>query len=139
MSQDYLKNKICPICSQKVGQSEYLNEIFANEPEVNYLAHLVTHYRHNHIDSWNRCWGYQGWRYRGNWFVDYDEEKRKVNERAKRQIIRKGRVILNELGIKPEHFARLQNTEEKTMEVANKLLISNESSKLTCPVIADLL
>ena len=122
MSNDYLNQKICPLCSRKVEQSDYLNELFSEEPEVNYLAHLVTHYRHNHIASWNRCWGRHGSRYRRNWFGDYDEEKAKVNERAKRQIIRKGKVILNQVGILPEHFARLQNTEPKTMEVARKYL-----------------
>jgi hypothetical protein len=117
-----LKYKICPICSRRVEQSDFLNEIFKEEPEVNYLAHMVTHYRHNHIDSWNKCWGRHGGRYRSNWFGDYDEEKRKVNERAKRQIIRKGKDILIQLGILPEHFERLQNTETKTIELAKKLL-----------------
>jgi hypothetical protein len=126
MKEDYFKNKICPICSRKVEQSDYLNQIFKDEPEVNYLAHMVTHYRHNHIDSWNRCWGRHGSRYRSNWFGDYDEEKKKVNERAKRQIIRKGKDILNRLGIRPEHFERLQNTEEKTIVLARKTLILDE-------------
>lgn len=116
-------NNICPICSRKVEQSDYLNQIFEGEPEVNYLAHMVTHYRHNHIESWDRCWGRGGSRYRGHWFGDYDLEKKKVNERAKRQIIRKGKDVLNQLGILPEHFERLQNTEEKTMVLARKLLV----------------
>lgn len=123
MKTDYLKHKICPICERKAEQSDYLNQIFNDEPEVNYLAHLVTHYRHNHIESWNKCWGRHGGRYRSNWFGDYDDEKKKVNERAKRQIIRKGKNVLNQLGITPEHFERLQNTEEKTMEIARKSLI----------------
>jgi hypothetical protein len=123
MKTDYLKHKICPICERKTEQSDYLNQIFKDEPEVNYLAHLVTHYRHNHIESWNKCWGRHGGRYRSNWFGDYDDEKKKVNERAKRQIIRKGKIVLNKLGITPEHFERLQNTEEKTMEIARKSLI----------------
>lgn len=126
MKEDYFKNKICPICSRNVEQSDYLNQIFKDEPEVNYLAHMVTHYRHNHIDSWNKCWGRHGSRYRSNWFGDYDEEKKKVNERAKRQIIRKGKEILKRLGILPEHFGRLQNTEERTMVLARKILISAE-------------
>ncbi|MCF8293345.1 MAG: hypothetical protein K9I70_06005 [Chitinophagaceae bacterium] len=128
MKEDYFKNKICPICSRKVEQSDYLNQIFKDEPEVNYLAHMVTHYRHNHIDSWNKCWGRHGSRYRSNWFGDYEEEKIKINERAKRQIIRKGKDILNRLGITPEHFRRLQNTEEKTMELANKNLFKTPIS-----------
>ena len=89
---------------------------------------MVTHYRHNHIDSWNKCWGRHGSRYRSNWFGDYEEEKIKVNERAKRQIIRKGKDILNRLGITPDHFRRLQNTEQKTMELANKNLFKTPIS-----------
>jgi hypothetical protein len=126
MKEDYFQNKICSICSRKVEQSGYLNQIFKDEPEVNYLANIVTHYRHNHIDSWNKCWGRHGSRYRSNWFGDYDEEKNKVNERSKRQIIRKGKDILNRLGIRPKLFEKLQNTEEKTMGLARIILITAE-------------
>jgi hypothetical protein len=122
MKTDIKLNKICPICARKVEQSDYLNQIFKDEPEVNYLAHMVTHYRHNHIESWNKCWGHNGSRYRRNWFGDYEEEKIKVNERAKRQILRKGLPILKELDIRPGHFEHLQNTEVKTIELAKKLL-----------------
>jgi hypothetical protein len=120
--EKFISQKICPICHSKVSNSDYLNQQFENEPEVNYLAHLITHYRHNHISSWNKCWGYNGHHYRQNWFGDYDEEKKKVNERAKRQIIRKGKEILRKIGIKPAHFSRLSNTEEKTMALAEKIL-----------------
>ena len=122
-------NKICPICARKVEQSDYLNQIFKDEPEVNYLAHMVTHYRHNHIKSWNQCWSRNGTRYRRNWFGDYEEEKIKVNERAKRQILRKGLAILKDLKIRPEHFERLQNTEIKTLELAKKLLNPFDTSR----------
>ena len=117
-----IKEKICPICSQKVDESYYLNNQFKEEPEVNYLAHLIKHYRHEHITYWNKCWGHNGEYYRGNWFGDYEEEKRKVNERAKRQIIRKGKTVLKKIGIKPAHFSLLANTEEKTIVLANKVL-----------------
>jgi hypothetical protein len=122
----YITQKICPICSRKVNNSEYLNEVFMDKPEVNYLAHLVTHYRHDHITSWNKCWGRHGASYRSNWFGDYDLEKCKVNERAKRQIIRKCSRILKMIGIKSEHFMELQNTEPKTLELANKVLGVNQ-------------
>ncbi len=83
---------------------------------------MITHYRHHHITSWNKCWGRHGGYYRGHWFGEYEEEKKKVNERAKRQIIRKGKKVLQEIGIKPTHFSILQNTEDKTMELALKVL-----------------
>jgi len=126
----YIIEKICPICHQKVTASEYLESIFKDRPKVNYLAHLVTHYRHNHISSWNRCWGLYGSRYRQRWFGDYDEEKRKVNERAKRQILRKGYKILLDCGIEPSDFFELQNTETKTIDLAEKLLSKPNASAL---------
>lgn len=119
---EYLRNSVCPICNQKVKESDYLKTIFFGKPEVEWIANLVTHYRHNHITSWNKCWGYGGNRYRSNWFGNYEEEKALVNERAKRQLIRKGFEILKLNGIKSEHFATLQNTTEETLKVARKLL-----------------
>lgn len=123
--ENYITEKICPICHNKVTSSDYLESIFKDNPKVNYLAHLITHYRHNHIQSWNRCWGLYGGRYRQNWFGDYDEEKRKVNERAKRQLIRKGHKIFIACGITPNDFLSLQNTDEKTMYLANKMLVNS--------------
>lgn len=120
--EDVIEFKICPICGEMVNESEYLEQRFKDQPEVNYLAHMITHYRHHHITSWNKCWGRNGGYYRGYWFGDYEEEKKKVNERAKRQIIRKGKKVLQGIGIKPSHFLELANTEEKTMELAVKVL-----------------
>jgi len=120
--KDVIELKICPICGEMVNESKYLEERFKDTPEVNYLAHMITHYRHHHITSWNKCWGKNGGYYRGHWFGDYEEEKKKVNERAKRQIIRKGKKVLQEIGIKPFHFLELANTENKTMELALKVL-----------------
>jgi hypothetical protein len=120
--KDVIELKICPICGEMVNESKYLEERFKDTPEVNYLAHMITHYRHHHITSWNKCWGTNGGYYRGHWFGDYEEEKKKVNERAKRQIIRKGKKVLQDIGIKPFHFMELANTEDKTMELALKVL-----------------
>jgi len=117
-----LIEKICPICGERVNRSDYLEEIFKEVPKVNYLAHIITHYRHHHITSWNKCWGQGGKYYRGNWFGDYDEEKKKVNNRAKRQIIRKGKDVLKRLSIKSSDFQKLENTDSKTLELAVKIL-----------------
>ena len=113
--------KVCPICGQEIKQSDYLETIIKDD-KVRYLANLVTHYRHSHISSWNKCWGNYGHHYRNGWFGDYDEEKRKVNERAKRQIIRKATKHLISIGIVVEHFEMLQGTTEETLQVARKKL-----------------
>lgn len=120
--EEILNKKVCPICGEGVTKSDYLEEIFKNSPKVNYLAHMVTHYRHNHITSWNKCWGPNGRYYRANWFGDYDEEKKKVNERAKRQIIRKGKETLRKLSIRSSDFLELQGTEQMTIDLAIKIL-----------------
>lgn len=119
----YCEKSKCPICHQKVKKSDYLHQIFADEPIVEWLANLITHYRHDHLTSWNKCWGYNGGFYGRGWFKDYETEKKKVNERAKRQIIRKGLAILIKNGVKPSHFKRLENTSIETLKIAEAKLI----------------
>ena len=105
-----------------MAESENLNKIFEDLPEVNYLAHMVSHYRYNHVVKRNYFWFKGGYRYKGDWFDGYDEAKKKVNERAKCLIIKTGKDVLQLIGITPEHFEQLQNTEDKTMELARKML-----------------
>ena len=120
--ETYMQDLRCPLCHCKVLRSDYLMELFDKNPHARWLAHLVTHYRHHHISWWDNCWGRYGHSYRGDWFGAYEEEKAKVNESSKRQIIRKGHLILLANGIQPEYFKSLQNTTEATMKVANKFL-----------------
>lgn len=107
----------CPICKSLFPASEYLREAIEDE-KARYVANMVTHYRHCHISSWNKCWGRGGSRYRSGWFGDYDTQKALVNERAKRQIIRKCRDFLLLHKISSEHFAMLQGKDEKTFQLA---------------------
>lgn len=111
----------CPICEQYFCESSFLKSVFTDE-KVRWLANQITHYRHGHISSWNKCWGYNGHHYRSGWFGDYEEEKHKVNERAKRQIIRKAGSYLLFHGINRSHFEQLKNTEDKTLSLAQKKL-----------------
>jgi len=118
--KDYIEKQICPICHWQIEQSEYLKEIFENDQATLWLANLVTHYRHNHITSWNKCWGPRGNYYRRDWFDDYDMEKAKVNERAKRQLVRKGHLILFQNGVNAETFENLENTTQETLDLVGK-------------------
>lgn len=111
----------CPICGQMFSCSEYLKGVIKDE-KVLWLANMITHYRHNHITSWNKCWERNGGYYRNGWFGDYNEEKKLVNERAKRQIIRKAKEFLIENEFTVEHFEQLQDSTEKTIELAKKYL-----------------
>jgi hypothetical protein len=120
--KSYMVNFLCPLCKTHLNRSDYLHGVFSEEPVLEWFANLITHYRHGHISSWNKCWGAGGGRYRSGWFGDYDTQKGIVNERAKRQLIRQAFPIFRECGLKPEHIAILQNTTEETMRVANKFL-----------------
>lgn len=111
----------CPLCNRSIVRSEYLTVTFGDTKE-GWLANMVTHYRHDHIASWDRCWGYEGRRYRAGWFGNYDEEKQKVNERAKRQLIRKAKTYLLHHQIQPEDFLKLEKTDSQTFALAKKML-----------------
>ena len=112
----------CPICNKKFTESESLLEAFKDDTKTKFLSNLVRHYRQSHIRYWNKCWGPYGDKYRGHWFKDYDLEKFKVNNRAKRQIIRKAGPVLKNIGIGPRHFRKLQETDVKTIDLALKVL-----------------
>lgn len=115
----------CPLCRSHQGASVYLHhEVFPAQPGAEWVANMVTHYRHDHITSWNKMWrGFPGAAYRrAAHFGDYEEEKSKVNERAKRQILRGARDYLVRSGITAEDFAALKGTTEETMRLARRVL-----------------
>jgi hypothetical protein len=111
----------CPICNSYFAGSSYLKKEIIDQ-KVLWIANMITHYRHNHITSWNKCWGRHGGSYRVGWFTEYEEEKKKVNERAKRQIFRKCQRYMNANGIGFEHVEKLQTNSSKTLDLAKKLL-----------------
>lgn len=113
----------CPICDKDKYESSYLAEAIKDE-KARWIANMITHYRHDHITSWNKMWGENGWRYQQAAHydpLDYEQRKIEVNERAKRQIIRKSFDYLKANGITKEHFLMLQNNDDiKTLELLNK-------------------
>ncbi|WP_421944351.1 hypothetical protein [Pedobacter sp.] len=111
----------CPICNKKFPRSEYLKENIEDK-KTEWIANIITHHRHEHITSWNKCWDYGGNSYRANWFSDYDTEKRKINERAKRQLIRKATHFLIDNEIEFEHFKKLQFNSIETLHLLRKQL-----------------
>jgi|GEM_PF-3473411 len=116
------ENVFCPICKTYFSSSEYLGSVIDNEKTL-WLANMVTHYRHYHIKSWNRCWNSNsGNRYRSGWFGDYEEEKRMVNERAKRQIIRKCREYLKHNNFLLSDVELLEMNSPETLNLAIKIL-----------------
>lgn len=111
----------CPICCEKFETSDYLNNVFKDE-HVRWLANMVTHYRHEHLKSWDKTWsrGNYGWNQLSE--CTYDQEKQKVNERAKRQILRKCKDFMIQNGFTVEHVIQLKNTDSKTIELYQKIL-----------------
>jgi hypothetical protein len=111
----------CPFCHNWHQASVYLGRHISDE-RTRWMANMVTHYRHHHIMSWNKCWGRNGGFYRNGWFNedDYEKKKKEYNERAKRQIIRKCAAFMNNKGITLSNIEALQNTTAETLEVARK-------------------
>lgn len=112
----------CPICKDYFQESDYLKTVISNKNTL-WIANMVTHYRHTHIKSWNRCWdSNSGNYYRSGWFGNYEDEKSDVNERAKRQIIRKCTKYLRHNKITLQDFEQLEYNDEKTLELIRKKL-----------------
>jgi hypothetical protein len=112
----------CPQCNDYFKASEYLNSAIEDE-KVRWLANMITHHRHEHITSWNKMWGRNGGSYTSGWYSgDYEEEKSKINERAKRVLMRKHTDFLIEHGICVEHFLKLEGNDESTIALAKKML-----------------
>lgn len=111
----------CPICKHINSGSDYLKGVFSDQKSL-WLANMVMHYRHDHIKWWNNCWGRNGVYYQGRWFKNYDEEKSKVNECAKRQIARKCKDFLINHQFKVSHFKSLQGTTQRTINLVKLIL-----------------
>ncbi len=117
--------QLCPICNKYFETSEYLNTYFSDDEHVRWLANMVTHYRHVHVTSWDKTWSSEyGNNYRRGWSArkDYDSMKHDVNERAKRQILKKCKNFMIEKGFVIEHVAKLQGTTKQTLDLYTKIL-----------------
>ena len=120
----------CPICGYFFEGSPYLYSIFKDDKKVLWLANMVTHYRHEHITSWNKYWGWGGRYYRkAAHFGDYDTEKSIYNERAKRQIARKATSYMLENGVSIDSYARLQGTTTETIETVKNVFANHMNGK----------
>lgn len=109
-----LQSFYCPLCKTIFSESEHLKKSIDGERR-RWFANMITHYRHHHIQSWNRMWNKSGGaKYQtAAHFGDYDVEKEKINERAKRQIIRKCKEYLKLHQFTADDF-RLQGTDKMT-------------------------
>lgn len=108
----------CPSCDRWVPGSAYLATVFPPEAEWRryFLACYTTHARHSHVSYYNRWVGWQ------SFHRSYEAFKHEVNERAKRQLIRKSGAALRLWKITAEDFAALQGTTEETLVLATREL-----------------
>ncbi len=116
----------CPLCNKWFAGSPYLSTVFTDERSL-WLANMVTHYRHTHIESWDKMWGRYGGYYQQAAHYhdeDYEDRKSEINERAKRQIARKAAEFLRDNNVDTEVFRSLQGTCEKTIKVVDDIFIN---------------
>lgn len=126
----YNNNFYCPICNNIFREISYFRTVFrANK--IIWLANMVTHTRHNHIKYWDKWWS--------DFSVDIDKytereknyqiEKKRVNERAKRHIIRNCSDFLIKQKFTVDDFMKLQHTDFHTMELATQKLNPQHNEK----------
>ncbi|MHA2252882.1 MAG: hypothetical protein ACXAD7_21140 [Candidatus Kariarchaeaceae archaeon] len=119
----------CPFCGNAPWHSDYLYNIFIadkNNIETYQIATLVTHYRHDHQESWDKMNISRYYR-RAVPGYDYDDQKEVYNNRAKRQLLRK--FMKFETGLNQEKVKKLivatsnlQANDEMTKKLIEKLL-----------------
>tara|TARA_R110002096_G_scaffold383134_1_gene577035 strand:- start:52 stop:420 length:369 start_codon:yes stop_codon:yes gene_type:complete len=118
------------VCGDFIFQnSRHLAEVFGCNSAEYHAACLVTHYRHTHVVSHDRAW--QNPHY-ANKIPDYNYEdyKEKVNNRAKRQLLRglvkceKGKTIPPSVDAVrlAEAFRKLQFNDSQTHNVITQTL-----------------
>lgn len=81
--------------------SEYLAEIFWQDPPVFYLASLIMHYRHTHT-KWDKVWPQT----KSN--NQYKKRKISANDEVKAILLINHGPLLKEIGITEDNFKRLQ-------------------------------
>ena len=110
----------CPLC-QNFIIDEFSDYLFNEVTKFNYINYwmlfLVTHYRHNHIQYYDKSWKYWAYREKNKEYKDYDYFKNLVNYRAKRQIIR---AIKKDENLKLDFKLRLLKSYEKFQNLAIK-------------------
>jgi hypothetical protein len=125
----------CPICGHSIPKSPYLHEVFAGDPWAEYAGNLVTHYRHQHVNYYDRSCHHMGYRSKNPAWTNYDDFKKLVNNRAKRQIIRAVAISKKfpTRAVMPllEGFLKLQYNDEKTIALIKKIMIKIPEGQTT--------
>ncbi|MEX0685019.1 MAG: hypothetical protein WD267_09620 [Balneolales bacterium] len=123
----------CPLCKAHHDESDFLATAIENE-KTRWLANMVTHYRHVHMNIWDEKWGAGGYGHQSSSQITYSIEKGNINNKSMQEIIKKATAFLTDHNITEYHFKTLQGSNRKTLDLASHLLnTSNEQSRKTNP------
>ena len=114
----------CPLCEEYLPRSSKVQSVDFPSA-VEWLTHMVMHYRHDHMRYYERNVRKLDSHRR------YQNFKHMVNEKARRQIIRKCWRFLLEHDIRASHFEQLQGTGKKTLALARKRLSTKDRKEAT--------
>lgn len=103
----------CPICNNTVKSSDYLNKFFKDDILTNKCAHLVTHYRFNHVKYYLST-------LHSHYCTDTDEWKFIINNRAKRKLMEA--MVKKSIWFEIEGFRKLQDNDQDTIDKMNLIL-----------------
>lgn len=132
----------CPKCERVFRYSGYLRFAFFGDRPGCHAAALVTHYRHEHVASYDRAWQDPHYARRIPYY-DRDLMREEVNNRAKRQLIRAIKKHVANETYPPtapvnaleliRAFTRLQSNDDKTQELISQTLTRLEQPVATAP------
>lgn len=118
----------CPICDREVRRSDYLRGVFRDDEWAEFAACCVTHYRHDHINYYDSTLHSTAYaRKNRDYNGDYDEFKARVNNRAKRQLLRAAARSRRWGGVWSTRslaagMAKLQHNDAETIALIEKIL-----------------
>lgn len=111
----------CPICNKKFDASQNANSQNDNQ-HTRWFKNMISHFKDAHVTSLNNYLGPYNNHYIGYWFKNHDKVESIVNEKVKRQILKKTKLFLNKEGFTLDHFASLGNHSNETMQLASEIL-----------------
>jgi hypothetical protein len=101
----------CSICKRYISCSSMLFTLYQNDARVEWLANMVTHYRHAHSKEYNKFIS------KPLTEIEYIEMKPIFNETAKRQIARKCFDYMKHYNIGLRELLLLTNNTAQTVEL----------------------
>lgn len=105
----------CPICKHYFLSSPYLVDTFKDHAGATWLSNVVMHYRHQHR-KYDRNIQYV----QHSFGISPAEQKKVINEQAKRQILRKsyGYMVYHQIGI--DSLLKMNTNSEQTIDLWKK-------------------